>query len=126
MHTVKIWIFLLLTFASNSLCERIECHWGAEYLCGDKCLDYNNLCLCGIETITFADTYDYNCCNEKACFKELDGNVKCYGLKQDWRMPCNGSCRQFANVGLTTIACADLKRCVKATTLCKGVPVCHE
>ena len=126
MHTVKIWIFLLLTFASNSLCERIECHWGAEYLCGDKCLGTDNLCLCGNETITYTDALYYNCCNDETCFKEFDGNVRCHGLKQDWRLTCNGSCRQYANYGLTTIACSDLQQCVKAITLCRGVPICRE
>ena len=125
MHVVKIWIFLFLTLASNSLCERIECHWEAEYLCGDKCLGIDNLCLCGNETITYAD-YNYICCNEKACFKELDGNVRCDGLKQGWWVPCNGLCKQFAYSGYTTIACADLKQCVQAEVLCRGVPFCHE
>ena len=125
MYVVKIWIFLYLSLA-NSLCQRIECDWAADWLCGDQCLGHYNLCLCGNETITFADAVNYNCCNERACFKELDGTVNCLGLKQDWRIICNGSCKQYAPSGLTTIACADLKQCVKTVTLCRGVPICHE
>ena len=127
MHAANIWIFPFLTFASNSLCKRIECHWHSDYLCGDKCLGQDNLCLCGNETITAADaSLNYICCNDDTCFKEFDGNVRCHGLKQDWNLPCNGSCKQYAFYGLTTIACADLKQCVKSISLCRGVPICNE
>ena len=126
MHVLEIWIFVFLTLASNSLCQRIECNWAVEWLCGDQCLGTYNSCLCGNVTIVLTDAPNYNCCNQGTCSKEMDGNVKCHGLKQEWRIPCNGSCKQYANYGLTTIACADLKRCVKVITLCRGVPICHE
>ena len=127
MHVLEIWIFLFLTLASNSLCQRIECDWAAaEWLCGNKCLGQYNLCICGNESITLADTYNYNCCNHGTCYKEMDGNVKCQGLRQDWRVPCNGVCKQYAIHGITTIACADQTQCVKSASLCGGVPVCRE
>ena len=126
MHVVEIWIFVFLTLASNSLCQRIECNWAAQWLCGDQCLGQYNSCLCGNETITYNDAYDYNCCNQGTCSKEVDGNVKCQGLRQDWRVPCNGECKQYAVLGYTTIACNDQQQCVKSISLCQGVPVCHE
>ena len=126
MREVYIWIFLFLSLASNNLCQRIDCNWGAEWLCGDRCLNEGNSCMCGNQTITFADATNYNCCNEGTCFKEMNGNVKCHGLKQDWRLPCHGICKQSAIYGLTTLACADQNQCVKAIALCRGVPICRE
>ena len=126
MHVLEIWIFLFLTLASNSICQRIECEWAAEWLCGDKCLGQYNSCFCGNDTITFAESYNYNCCNQGTCFKEMDGNVKCHGLKQNWRVPCNGKCSQVAEWGATTISCADQTQCVKSVSLCWGVPICRE
>ena len=123
MHILEIWIFLFLTLASNSLCQRIECDWAAEWLCGDKCIGQHNSCLCGNDTITSAD---YNCCHQGTCFKEMDGNVTCHGLKQSWRFPCNGICSQVAGWGYTTISCADQTQCVKSVSLCKGSPICRE
>ena len=127
MHVVEIWIFLFLSLASIMLCQKIDCHWGAEYICGDKCLGEYNSCYCGNETFTSPEANDYICCNQKACFKEMDGNVRCHdGLKQSWRFPCNGKCRQLSMWGFTTIPCEDHLQCVNSITLCKGVPVCHE
>ena len=129
MHLLDICVFLFLTLPSNSLSqERIECNWAADWLCGDKCLGKYNLCVCGNETITLADVINnnYNCCNEGTCFKEFDGNVKCHGLKQNWRVPCNGACKQHAELGYTTISCQDHTQCAKSVTLCQGVPICQE
>ena len=130
MQIVEIWMFLFLSFASIMLCQKIDCHWGTEYLCGDKCLtmgEYNAACYCGNDTITIIDAENYNCCHEKTCFKDIDGNVRCHdGLKQNWRVPCNGKCRQTGIHGYTTIPCEDHLQCVKAITLCKGVQVCYE
>ena len=57
MHVLEIWIVLFLTLVSNSLCQRIECDWAAEWLCGDKCIGEHNSCLCGNDTITSDDAY---------------------------------------------------------------------
>ena len=128
MNGVEILIFLFLTLTANSLCQRIECHWEDEYLCGDQCLGLGNaaICICGNETMLFDDAMDYICCNEGSCTKDMDGNIKCHGWKQDWRIPCNGICKQESYMGETTIPCTDQKQCVKPTTMCLGVPVCHE
>ena len=126
MHLVEIWICLILLLASNSLCQRIECDWTIEWLCGDKCLGVDNSCMCGNETLSIADTFNYNCCNEGTCFKNIFGNVNCQGFKQNWRVPCNGICKQYAEFGYTTISCADQTQCVTSTSLCTGVPMCKE
>ena len=126
MPAVKILICLILALPSNSLCQRIECDWAIEWLCGDKCVGEYNSCLCGNDTITLAESVNYNCCNQGPCFKEMDGNVKCHGLKHNWRVPCNGICKQDAEWGYTTISCADQTQCVKSVSLCRGIPVCQE
>ena len=126
MHVVEIWICLFLSLASNSLCQRIECDWAVEWLCGDQCLGDNHLCLCGNETINLPDATEYSCCNQGTCSKEINGNVKCNGLRQNWREPCNGECKQGAEWGHTTISCQDKKQCVNVVTLCRGVPICQE
>ena len=126
MHVLEIWIVLFLTLVSNSLCQRIECDWTAEWLCGDKCIGEHNSCLCGHDTITSDDAHIFNCCNQETCLKGMDGNVKCRGLKQTWEFPCNGICIQGAEWGYTTILCADQTQCVKSITLCNGVPLCRE
>ena len=127
MHLVHVWIFLFLTLASNSLCQRIECGWEMNWLCGDKCISEDNLCICGNETFTYNATDDYNCCNQGTCFKEMDGNVNCQiGSKQSWKLPCNGTCKQHAQWGHITTLCADQTQCVESVYLCRGVPKCRE
>lgn len=121
-----MWIFLLLSLGANILCERINCNWEYEYLCGNQCLGEDNLCMCGNDPMTLADAYVYNCCNQGTCSKDMDGNVKCHGSKQHWRVPCNEICKQTAYWGLSTMACEDKEQCVKSITLCRGVPICHE
>ena len=125
MPAIKIWICLILALPSNSLCQRIECDWVTEWLCGDKCIGEHNICLCGNATLAYPPV-NYNCCNQETCFKEINGNVKCQGLIQNWGIPCNGICKQHAEWGYTTISCADQTQCVRSISLCKGVPICKE
>ena len=127
MHILEIWICVFLSLASNSLCQRIECDWAADWLCGDQCLGQDKLCMCGNETITLAtDAINYNCCYQGTCLKETNGTVKCHGLKQEWRAPCNGICKQESFTGYSTISCNDQEQCVKPITMCLGVPICYE
>ena len=127
MQYLLFWVCLLSSFVSKCLGQRIECTWSSEYLCGDKCLGLEHLCLCGNESITYYDTTMYNCCNHGTCFKDLTGNVECHGgVKQNWRDPCDGACRQYARYGYNTIACSDQKQCVNELILCRGVPICNE
>ena len=123
-------IFVMLTlFYVNSQCERIECsNWDVEYLCGDKCVESREKpCFCGKDIILIEDTLKYVCCNNGTCFKDMiDGSVKCNGVKQSWRDPCNGVCKQTAKFGHTTVSFKNGEQCVKEITLCKGVPICTE
>ena len=127
MHLVHIWIFLFLTLASNGLCQLIECNWAFQWLCGDKCIHEDSVCICGNENFTYNEVNDYNCCNQGPCSNQTDGNVKCpSGLKQNWEDPCNGTCKQHAQWGHTTTLCADQTQCVESVYLCRGVPKCRE
>ena len=125
LHKLKVWMLVVNYLLSKSFCtQRIECHWGTEFLCGDKCLLLTSLCQCGNETISLADA---NCCHQASCFKGLDGNVQCQdGRKQNWRVPCDGSCKQVALFGYQTILCSDQLQCVQEASLCRGFPLCNE
>ena len=118
-------IALILALASG---ERTECRWSAEYLCGDKCLKVANSCYCGNETIKFDDAQNRSCCNQGECVKDdVIGNVRCpNGSTHNWRTPCNGTCKQYAKYGHSTISCDDKEQCVKELTLYRGYPVCNE
>ena len=128
LHKVEVWMLFVIYLLHKSCCsQRIECHWGTEFLCGDKCLLLTSLCQCGNETISFADASNSNCCHQEPCFKGLDGNVQCQdGRKQDWRVACDGSCKQDAMFGYHTILCSDQLQCVKEASLCRGFPLCNE
>ena len=130
MQKIKIFLIILLslTIASKSLGdERIECRWSAEYLCGDKCTKVANTCYCGNGNITFNDAANFICCNQQECVEDDIGFVHCPdGLIQNWRIPCNGGCKQYAKYGYSTIPCEDQKQCVKEMLLCRGIPICQE
>ena len=121
-------ILFVFSWTKSSVTERIECHWQAETLCGDKCLKVGSgpQCMCGNETITFEETGNYICCHKGTCFEDFNGNINCHGIKQNWRLPCNGTCKQYARYGLTTTSCKDQKQCVKEVLLCRGAPICNE
>ena len=122
-------IFLMLTLLfMSSQCQRIECDWSYEFICGDKCVLQENSCFCGRDIILYKDTAFHVCCNTDACFKDMiDGSVHCNnGVKQTWRQPCNGVCKQAANYGLTTVPCENGKQCVEEAALCRGSPLCTE
>ena len=128
MLETKVSSFVILTlFYSNSHCERIECNFGTEFLCGDKCVPVKDPCFCGGDIILYEDTLVNVCCNNGTCFKDMgNGSVHCNGVKQTWRDPCNGVCKQYAKYGWTTLPCENGEQCVKVTTICKGVPICNE
>ena len=111
----------------NSHCQRIECNWGAEFVCGDKCVLKENPCFCGKDIILYEDTTLHICCNTGTCFKDmLDGNVQCDGFRKRWGDPCNGVCKQTADYGFTTVPCENGEQCVEEVALCKGSPLCTE
>ena len=127
MFQGRIWICLILCLVQITFPQRIECNWGSEFLCGDKCLFYDRFCFCGNETITYADAFLYNCCNHDTCAKDyFDGNVRCDGVVQDWKKLCNGTCSQHGYNGFNTIPCENQQRCNREIQLCRGVPMCSE
>ena len=129
MVEMKILIVISLILVSNCICQRFECDWSHEYLCGDKCIEVQrNSCTCGHETVSYLDLYynDSTCCNEGTCIiNHLSGDVICNGAIQNSAVPCNGSCKQSAS-GWTSVPCKDGKQCVWEVTLCRGDPNCNE
>ena len=128
MLRIKILVIFILSLISNCICQRIECDWSSQYICGDKCLFLQSSCICGNETITALDAFSENliCCNEGTCLDGLSGDVKCNGVVQKCTAPCNGTCKQTPSMGLTTISCKDNEQCVIAVDLCRGVASCNE
>ena len=114
-------------FVHSIMCQRIECDWKYEDICGDKCIPYERKCSCGNESLTHSETGDFLCCIQGSCFRDFTGNVECQdGKKHDWRTPCNEKCMQIAKNGHTTISCSNQSQCVKAVDLCQGIPRCNE
>ena len=128
MLNVKVWIFFILSSVFvGSLCQTIECNWGAEFICGDKCVLNENPCYCGRDIILETDIEVHVCCNNGTCFEDMtDGSVRCNGLRKTWREPCNGACKQTANNGFTTVSCENNEQCVEEIALCRGAPLCAE
>ena len=87
-----------------------------------------NSCYCGNEIIKFDDAQNLSCCNQGECVKDdVIGDVRCpNGSTHNWRTPCNGTCKQYAKYGHSTISCDDKEQCVKELTLYRGYPVCNE
>ena len=120
-------VILLLLHLSN--CEKINCNWQSEYLCGDKCLKTNADCICGNETFAYWDTYYFNCCNNDGptCFKHYNGDVSCRnGAKVSWREKCGGTCIETSDEGIPTLPCDDQIECYSTTYACNGAPLCKE
>ena len=111
----------------KSHCQRIDCDWSYEFLCGDKCVSQTNQCFCGGDIISYDDTLEYVCCNNGTCVKDMiDGSVHCNGVKLTWRDPCNGLCKQEAFYGTATVSCENGRQCVREVSICKGSPRCSE
>ena len=122
-------VLVLLTSLTFVVCSRIECIWGSEFLCGDKCLGLGNTCYCGNDNFTYKQGWDYVCCKEPntTCEKNSNGGIQCEGQKlSPWSNKCHGSCSQSAKYGLTLLPCADQKECYLGTDACKGKPQCRE
>ena len=123
------WLLILIWISKTWGHKNIECHWGKEYLCGDKCLPTTSKskCQCGNDSIPLADASTYNCCHINSCFQDIDKNVYCHdGFKQSWRVPCHGLCQQSALYGWKTWSCASQDQCIKIIAMCRGMPLCHE
>ena len=120
-------VLVLLTSLTFVVWSRIECDWGTEFLCGDKCLGKNKDCLCGNGYFGYKDD-DYYCCKEPNtfCEKNVFGNIECEGQILWWNQPCNGTCTQDALSGDTMLLCADQKQCYREMYACQGTPLCKE
>ena len=130
MSRLEILFSILLTLGFGCICEKLQCNWGRQYLCGDTCIwyDLHSFCLCGNETLTPEMVYydHYTCCNQGACHEDWSGNVSCNGMVQHFELPCHGSCKQSPGFGLSTFSCKDQTQCVEELKLCRGVPNCRE
>ena len=100
---------LVIAFLSFTNCLSIHCDWNLEFLCGDKCVNFdkNGICYCGIDILDYKNLTDISnniCCNDGPCKKERKGDVHCLGTKQDVALPCHGNqCYQTASWGYNTL-----------------------
>ena len=124
--TMKIIIILLHVFQFTFATQRIECKWGEEYLCGDKCLRIDRTCFCGNETINYPDSYDYYCCNYESCFQNNEANIVCHGKVTFWNEVCGENCAQNARTGWTMLKCEKENTCYVSATSCNGMTLCEE
>ena len=130
---MMIWKILMISFnifAAIIAEQRIECRWGEEYLCGDKCLRYDHTCFCGNETISYSgilgyDSYDYYCCAEH-CYLNYDANVVCHGRPTLWNELCGDKCAQNAKQGWTMVKCQNQNICYLTVSSCIGIAMCEE
>ena len=112
----------VFTFAD----QRIECRWGSEYLCGNKCLSIDRTCFCDNETISYIDSYDYYCCTHENCFLNSEANVVCRGKLTFWNEACGDNCAQNAKNGWTMRKCQNQNTCYLSATSCNGMSMCEE
>ena len=120
--------FVLLTLLTFVACQRIECQWHWQYLCGDLCLSNLKTCHCGSDTFTFKDSSDYYCCHQPNTCQEdwWTGKFQCQGQKKWWNESCDGSCGQNAQRGYTMLPCKDQSQCYIGIFACRGKPQCKE
>ena len=122
---LKIVVILLNVFAFTLSDQRIECRWGEEYLCGDKCLRLDRTCFCGNYTMTYAVSYDYYCCTDENCFLNYEANVVCSGKPTLWNKACGENCGQNAQNGWTMLKCQNENTCYLSMTSCNGMSMCE-
>ena len=122
--------FALLTLLTFVACQRIECDFNRQFLCGDQCLSNGLPCHCGNDTLTLKDSWNYYCCHQpNTCHvsnKTYWGDIQCQGQKKWWNKLCDGSCRQNAKYGYTMLPCKDQSVCYMGISACRGKPKCKE
>ena len=124
LRTLFIYLIFLISFHN---CLEIECDWLHQWLCGDKCVNSLDSCLCGNDTITARDSRNYSCCNVEPCFLNFDKNVECSdGKKQNSSTTCEGKCMQDAEHGWPTLPCQNGYECYLKVYSCIGKPLCNE
>ena len=126
----SIVLLLLSAMMFPDLCynQRIECTWGYQYLCGDKCLSLGSTCGCGSDKLYYNESSYFVCCNNDTCFSDtFNENVVCHvGKKQEWWKTCHGKCKQSSNTGWTNLPCDDQMQCYSTFYVCTGKPWCTE
>lgn len=127
MNFILSSILVIIITVPELYSDRIECVWGYQFLCGDKCLSLDSQCQCGNERIYYNETQYFNCCNDGTCNFDYTGNVNCIGgKKQSWWQKCFGKCQQYAARGWTTMSCDDQIECFMVISSCHGAPKCTE
>ena len=81
MNFILSSILVIIITVPELYSDRIECVWGYQFLCGDKCLSLDSQCQCGNERIYYNETQYFNCCNDGTCNFDYTGNVNCIGGK---------------------------------------------
>ena len=126
---MKIFVVFLISL-NFVVCSRIECNWGSQFLCGDQCLSNRKTCHCGNGNFSLNQyqAWDNYCCQKPntSCAKMWNGDIECQGQVLSLNKPCNGSCRQDAQVGYTMLPCDDQNECYLGILACRGKPQCKE
>lgn len=122
----RIIIILFKVFALIVANQRIECRWGEEYLCGDKCLRYDGTCFCGNKTISYYESYNYYCCTHENCIFNFEANVECHGRPTLWNEVCGENCMPNAQKGWTMLKCQNENTCYLSVLSCNGMSRCKE
>ena len=120
-------LILLHVFPFTVATQRIECRWGQEFLCGNRCLINDRTCFCGNETMTYSDNYDFYCCTHENCFLNYEGDVVCHGGERTlWNKACGDNCAQNARTGWTMRKCQYPNTCYLSPSSCNGMSMCEE
>ena len=124
---------LVITFLSLTKClAMIQCDWNLEFLCGDKCVNFekNGICYCGDDILDHNNLTDISnnvCCNDGPCKKGRKEDVYCLGTKQEVWLPCHGDqCYQTASWGYNNYLCQDQKYCFLRINSCQGKAQCQD
>ena len=110
----------------------IQCDWNLEFLCGDKCVNFekNGICYCGDDILDHNNLTDISnnvCCNDGPCKKGRKEDVYCLGTKQEVWLPCHGDqCYQTASWGYNNYLCQDQKYCFLRINSCQGKAQCQD
>ena len=74
---------------------------GRQYLCGDVCLDWDQLCVCGGQSITEGWSNDEYCCAPASACTRTEAGASCSQGEVLWwdsQAPCNATGRCFNDV----------------------------
>ncbi len=104
MKTYFIAVIAILTSGHSVECFSDTCDYtydGLQYLCGDVCLDWDQLCDCGGQNITRGYSRDKYCCAPASACTRTEAGASCSQgevLSWDSSAPCNATGRCFNDV----------------------------